>query len=51
MKYPRYPKYRPSGVEWIGEVPDHWRIKPLKHMAAINVAAGRWERWKSPLGA
>ena len=19
-----YPAYRPSGVEWLGEVPEHW---------------------------
>lgn len=24
-----YPKYKPSGVEWIGEIPEHWNIKPL----------------------
>ena len=21
MSFPRYPKYKPSGVEWLGEVP------------------------------
>ena len=26
----RYPAYRPSGVEWLGEVPEHWEIKPLR---------------------
>ena len=25
-----YPAYRPSGVEWLGEVPKHWRVLPLK---------------------
>lgn len=23
-------KLRPSGVEWIGDVPEHWEVKPLK---------------------
>ena len=23
-----YPAYRPSGVEWLGAVPDHWQILP-----------------------
>ena len=23
MKLPPYPKYKPSGVEWLGEVPEH----------------------------
>jgi type I restriction enzyme S subunit len=29
MSFPRYPKYKPSGVEWLGEVPEHWEMKPL----------------------
>lgn len=24
MSFPRYPKYKPSGVEWLGEMPEHW---------------------------
>lgn len=24
MKWQPYPKYKPSGVEWLGEVPEHW---------------------------
>ncbi len=24
MKFPRYPKYKDSGIEWIGEIPEHW---------------------------
>lgn len=27
----RYPKYKPSGVEWIGEIPDEWELKRLKY--------------------
>ncbi|MYB01184.1 restriction endonuclease subunit S [Candidatus Poribacteria bacterium] len=26
---------KPSGVEWIGEIPAHWEIKRLKHVAKI----------------
>ncbi len=26
MKQKKYPTYKPSGVEWIGEVPDHWKV-------------------------
>ena len=29
MSFPRYPKYKDSGVEWLGEVPEHWGFKPL----------------------
>jgi len=24
MSFPQYPKYKPSGVEWLGDVPEHW---------------------------
>ena len=30
-----YPKYKESGVEWIGEVPKHWRVKRLKYISKI----------------
>jgi len=23
-----------SGIEWLGEVPEHWEVKPLKHMVS-----------------
>ena len=36
MKLPPYPKYKPSGVEWLGEVPEHWDVKRLKYSATIN---------------
>jgi len=26
MSFPRYPKYKESGVEWLGQVPEHWGI-------------------------
>jgi type I restriction enzyme S subunit len=25
-----------SGVEWLGEVPEHWEVKPIKHLAELN---------------
>lgn len=27
MSFPRYPKYKPSGVEWLGDVPEYWEVK------------------------
>ena len=30
MSFPRYLKYKPSGVEWLGEVPEGWEVKPLR---------------------
>ena len=26
MSFPRYPKYKASGVQWLGEVPEHWEV-------------------------
>jgi len=31
MKFPPYPKYKPSGVAWLGDVPEHWEVVPFKH--------------------
>ena len=36
MSFPRYPAYKDSGVEWLGEVPEHWQEKPLKSITSIN---------------
>lgn len=30
MRLPAYPTYRPSGVEWLGDVPEDWEVLPLK---------------------
>ena len=30
MSFPRYPKYKASGVDWLGDVPVGWDVKPLK---------------------
>lgn len=36
MSFPRYPKYKDSGVAWLGEVPEHWEVKPIKAVATCN---------------
>ena len=28
-----YPAYKDSGVEWLGEVPEHWEVAALRHLA------------------
>jgi type I restriction enzyme S subunit len=28
----RYPKYKDSGIEWIGEIPEHWIVTCLKRI-------------------
>ncbi|WP_138205112.1 restriction endonuclease subunit S [Haloimpatiens lingqiaonensis] len=33
--YRRYERYKGSGVEWIGEIPEEWEVKPLKRVFKI----------------
>ncbi len=35
MSFARYPKYKDSGVEWLGEVPEHWRVSRLKRVCDV----------------
>lgn len=36
MSFPRYPKYKPSGVEWLGDVPEGWEVKPLRSVFTFS---------------
>jgi len=29
-KLQKYPKYKDSGIEWIGEIPEHWEVLPIR---------------------
>lgn len=44
MSFPRYPAYKPSGVEWLGEVPEHWEITKTKHVTGFTTG------WTPPTG-
>ena len=33
---PRYESYKDSGVQWLGEIPSHWKVTRLKFMAKIQ---------------
>ena len=30
-RFKRYEKYKESGIEWLGDIPEHWEIKSLRH--------------------
>jgi len=34
-RYRPYPAYKDSGVEWLGEVPEHWDVMPLKRRVKL----------------
>ena len=38
-----YPAYKPSGVEWLGEVPAHWDVLPLKRWVSTKITDGPHE--------
>ena len=33
-----YPKYKDSGVEWLGEIPAHWSAKRMKFVAPARIS-------------
>ncbi len=35
----RYEKYKPSGVEWIGEIPEHWYSLRIKRLTNVKRGA------------
>ena len=37
MKYQRYPAYKESGVEWIGEIPEHWNLSRIKFVSEVTM--------------
>ena len=39
-----YSSYKDSGIEWIGEIPSDWEIKPLKYCFSFQVG------WTPPTG-
>ena len=36
--YKPYPAYKPSGVEWLGEIPAHWKVRRLKSSTAVQLS-------------
>lgn len=36
MSRQTYPAYKPSGVEWLGDVPEHWEARRLKTVARFG---------------
>ena len=47
MSFPRYPRYKDSGVEWLGQVPEHWEVKRLKYN--LRLLTEKTERRDNPV--
>ena len=41
MRLPTYAKYKSSGVEWLGDVPEHWEVKRGRFCMEINPRSQR----------
>lgn len=48
MSFPRYPKYKDSGVEWLGEVPEHWEVTALKRGFEVTLGKMLQPESKAP---
>lgn len=54
----RYSEYKDSGVKWLGEIPSHWEVLPIKYISKVNSGAtpktsiqGYWDgniTWVTP---
>jgi len=40
MSFPTYGRMKDSGVEWLGDVPEHWKVKRLRFVADLNPSKG-----------
>ena len=47
MKHSAYPRTKPSGVEWLGDVPEHWEVKRPTATRLRNKAQG-WTEERGP---
>lgn len=45
MSFQKYPEYKDSGVEWLGEVPAHWQVKRMRFVATLNPSKAEVRHW------
>jgi type I restriction enzyme S subunit len=44
VKYPAYLRYKPSGVEYLGDVPTHWEVKRGRFCMRVNPSADQLKK-------
>ena len=37
-RFKPYPEYKDSGIEWLGKIPEHWRVRRLKTIASVQLS-------------
>ena len=40
MQYQPYPEYRNSGIEWLGDIPNHWDVKKFRFLFSFGRGLG-----------
>ncbi len=40
MSFKPYPRYKESGVEWLGRVPEHWEVRRLRQIGPLLKGSG-----------
>jgi type I restriction enzyme, S subunit len=41
VKLPAYPRYKASGIPWVGDIPEEWEVKRLRFAMRMNPSAPR----------
>ena len=39
-KLEKYSSYKDSGVEWLGEIPEHWEVRRLASLGTFSKGGG-----------
>jgi type I restriction enzyme S subunit len=47
MRFTAYLKYKPSGIEWLGDVPEHWDVKRGRFCMSVNPRSSRLRTLRS----
>lgn len=42
--YVNYPEYKPSNIEWLGDIPKHWDVKQLRHVLSEPLSNGLFKK-------
>lgn len=40
MSFPAYPEYKDSGIQWLGEIPNHWTARSLGSLGQFEGGSG-----------
>lgn len=44
-------KLKPSGIQWIGDIPEHWEVSSIRRQASFVTSGSRgWAQYSSPSG-